>query len=381
VQEGGPGECPVPRQPEGNRFKRSWFELVDPGAVPHKARRVRYWDRASLAGEGDFTAGVLMARGDDRTVFIEDVVRGQWSVGERDGIMRQTADRDGRRYGRTVHTWVEQEPGSGGKESALSAIKLLAGYIIKADKVTGSKVVRAEPFAAAAEGGTVKLVRGSWNAAFLDEVTAFPNGQNDDQLDAAAGGFAKLALPRPHPITKTRVLPLRTPRKGVQGLRIVIAAANELPHLCIDDVATLLLVLQDPPGAALPEHSLPKVLDTLALRFADLDPSELQGRWDVPLEPYGILPEHLLMTREQGKQLWRFIVRRRDPVAGCLVLVDDGGADRRAESIALGLAAMLREPPATIHKASDPEWKPGEDSAPNPYLFGMARDCSAMVVC
>jgi hypothetical protein len=86
------------------------------------------------------------------------------------------------------------------------------------------------------------------------------------------------------------------------------------------------------------------------------------------------------MTREQGKQLWRFLVRRRDPAPGCLVLVDDGGAGRRAESIARGLATMLREPPATVCRAEDPEWKP-EGDAPNRYLFQQARDCSAMVVC
>jgi hypothetical protein len=86
------------------------------------------------------------------------------------------------------------------------------------------------------------------------------------------------------------------------------------------------------------------------------------------------------MSRDQGKQLWRFLVRRRDPAPGALVVVDDGGADRRAESVAVGLACMLREPPATVCRADDPEWKPGEGSAPNRYLFGMTRDCSAMVV-
>jgi hypothetical protein len=139
--------------------------------------------------------------------------------------------------------------------------------------------------------------------------------------------------------------------------------------------------LTDPPGAALPEHRLSKLLDSLVLTFADIDPAELQGRWDAPLQPHGVEPEQLLMTRDQGKQLWRFIVRRRDPAAGCLLLADEGGADRRAESVARGLASMLWNPPATIHKASDLEWTAGEEPAPNPYVFGLARDCSAMVVC
>ena len=40
---------------------------------------------------------------------------------------------------------VEQEPGSGGKESAESTIRNLRGFKVYADKVTGSKEIRAEP--------------------------------------------------------------------------------------------------------------------------------------------------------------------------------------------------------------------------------------------
>jgi phage terminase large subunit-like protein len=40
----------------------------------------------------------------------------------------------------------------------------------------------------------VRLIEGPWNLAFLDELTAFPTGsKNDDQVDAAGGGFNYLA--------------------------------------------------------------------------------------------------------------------------------------------------------------------------------------------
>src|SRR5262249_51573027 len=156
----------TPRAPEGNRFKRSWFPLVD--AAPYKARRVRYWDRASAEGEGDFTVGVLMARAEDGLFYVEDMVRGRWSSGARDKIILQTAERDALRYNHSVKTWVEQEPGSSGKDSALAAVRLLAGHSIRADKVTGSKEVRADPLAAQAEAGNVRLVPGPWNGTYLD---------------------------------------------------------------------------------------------------------------------------------------------------------------------------------------------------------------------
>jgi predicted phage terminase large subunit-like protein len=69
---------------------------------------------------------------------------------------------------------------------------MLAGYRVFADKVTGSKEIRAEPFAAQVQGGNVWLVAGEWHHAFLDELESFPSGRWMDQVDAASGAFARL---------------------------------------------------------------------------------------------------------------------------------------------------------------------------------------------
>jgi predicted phage terminase large subunit-like protein len=180
-----------PMAREGNRFKRDWFETTS--SAPLKATRVRYWDKAGTAGGGAFTAGVLMAR--DRTgVYVEDVVRGQWSAHEREKRIKETAKADNKKYGNLVHIWLEQEPGSGGKESAESTIRNLLGYIVRKERVTGDKETRAEPFAAQAEAGNVKLVKANWNKKYLDELCAFPHGKYKDQVDASSGAFNKLAF-------------------------------------------------------------------------------------------------------------------------------------------------------------------------------------------
>jgi predicted phage terminase large subunit-like protein len=180
---------PAPR--EGGMFKRQWFPIVD--AVPSQAERVRYWDKAGTSGGGAYSAGVLMAMADDGIVYVEDVVRGQWSSGERNAVMLQTAQLDAERYQNRVHIWTEQEPGSGGKESAEATIRLLAGYPVHAETVTGAKEVRAEPFAAQAEAGNVRLVRGPWNYEYLDELAGFPTGTYKDMVDGSSGSFNKLA--------------------------------------------------------------------------------------------------------------------------------------------------------------------------------------------
>ena len=97
-----------------------------------------------------------------------------------------------------LQIYVEQEPGSGGKESAENTVLNLAGFDVHADRVTGDKLTRAKPLAAQAEAGNVYIVAGPWNDDFLAECHRF-DGQNGvmDQVDAASGAFNKLVLDVP----------------------------------------------------------------------------------------------------------------------------------------------------------------------------------------
>jgi predicted phage terminase large subunit-like protein len=149
---------------------------------------VRAWDKSATHGGGDYTAGVLMHEMKDGTFVIEHVVRGQWSALEREEQIKATAAKDGE----SIDIVIEQEPGSSGKESFEATARNLAGYCVYADKVTGSKEVRAEPFAAQVQAGNVWLAAGPYVEAFLDEMEVFPSGLHDDQIDAAAMAFARL---------------------------------------------------------------------------------------------------------------------------------------------------------------------------------------------
>jgi predicted phage terminase large subunit-like protein len=151
---------------------------------------VRYWDKAGTSGGGAYSCGVFLHTMRDGTTFISDVRRGQWSSMEREKMIKQTVELD-TQDGLPVVTWVEQEPGSGGKESAENTIRNLRGFTVRADRVTGSKEIRAEPYAAQVQAGNVRLLKASWNRAFIDEHEEFPNGPYKDQVDATAGAFNK----------------------------------------------------------------------------------------------------------------------------------------------------------------------------------------------
>lgn len=178
---------PAPRG--GGMFPVERFRILDiPPEKDDISASVRYWDKAGTAGSGAYTVGVLMHRLKDGRYVIEDVVRGQWEALDREKRIKQTALSDGK----AVQIWVEQEPGSGGKESAEATIRNLTGFVVKADRVTGEKEVRADPYAAQVQGGNVSLVYGPWIRQFLAEHEVFPVGQYKDQVDAAAGAYIKV---------------------------------------------------------------------------------------------------------------------------------------------------------------------------------------------
>jgi predicted phage terminase large subunit-like protein len=174
--------------PEGGAmFHRDWFKIV-PEAPADAQVAVRYWDKAGTDGGGDFSVGVLIVE-HNGVWYVVDVIRGRWSIHERNSIILQTASHDRQRFDDPL-TVVEQEPGSSGKESAMFTIRQLAGMRVRADKVTGTKFARAQPFADQCEAGHVCLVQGQWNMRFIEELSVFPAGDYDDQVDAASGAFA-----------------------------------------------------------------------------------------------------------------------------------------------------------------------------------------------
>ncbi len=156
-------------------------------------KSVRYWDKAGTEDDGACTAGALMHKMRDGRFIIEHVARGQWAALERERHIRAWAERDrANSKPGAYEVGVEQEPGSGGKESAENTIRNLAGFKAFADKVTGSKEVRAEPFAAQVQGGNVWLVAGAWVTEFIDEMESFPQGKFRDQVDACSGAFNRI---------------------------------------------------------------------------------------------------------------------------------------------------------------------------------------------
>lgn len=174
---------------EGGLFKPDQLKIID--ALP--AERIQWcrgWDLASTTN-GDWTAGAKVGRLLDGRIVIGDVVRLRAGPDERDAAIVNTTAADGR----AVKVSLPQDPGQAGKTQVLYLTRSLAGYRVTSSPESGDKVTRAEPFAAQVNVGNVLMLRGDWNQKLKDEMRMFPNGTNDDQIDACSRAFGELIAP------------------------------------------------------------------------------------------------------------------------------------------------------------------------------------------
>jgi predicted phage terminase large subunit-like protein len=188
-----------PVKPGGNLFPREKFKIIQYAEFVFNTdmEAVRYWDKAGTQDGGAFTAGVLMLFDPHCTYnvgyIVYDVQRVQYDPLTREQLVKQTAQLD---YALPVDVtvWLEQEPGSSGKESAQNTIKNLAGFDVAAETASGAKETRWRPYSAQVKADNVALVTGAWNEDYLTELKRLPAGKFKDQADASAGAFNKLAL-------------------------------------------------------------------------------------------------------------------------------------------------------------------------------------------
>lgn len=375
-----------PYAAEGGMFQLAWFNNTTL-AAPMDSYRVRFWDRAATQDGGCYTAGVLMARSQDGRYFVEHVVHGQWETYRRNAIMKATALRDRNKYGpkHEPMIYVEAEGGSSGRDAWKEVARVLAGYNIREARVSGSKDVRAEPWSAQLASGNVLIVNDkTWDmegyvqehVRFKPDPTTKRLGRYKDQVDASSGAFNVLAA---YQTARTlRVYHLGDSKS--KSLRLVSCSYEQVACLVEDEQPSLLIHLTEPGlSADPPPHGLGNIQDTITLQFADIQPSEYQESWETPLPGLNLLPEQAMFNRDQGKALWRFLLKARMPYPWLWVFASPSG--KRALSLALAVSDVFR-----VAKESK-LWVPGREEGeggpltpPNGHVYEMGKLCRSLIV-
>jgi predicted phage terminase large subunit-like protein len=153
---------------------------------------VRAWDLAATLPteqhDPDWTVGLRLALDEDGQYIVEDVVRLQATYRS----VQQTILATARADGHSVVVSLPIDPGQAGKAQIVELSSLLAGYQVYSSREQGSKLSRATLAAAQIEGGNFLVQEDVWTQGFIDELSSFPQGAKDDQVDALSRAFITL---------------------------------------------------------------------------------------------------------------------------------------------------------------------------------------------
>lgn len=176
----------------GMIFPRAYWAGKILDAIPAECRNwARYWDLAHTSDaeaeekgtDPDYTASTKMGEW-SRNVIITGFTRWRRSPFETEQSIIVTAQTDGV----SVKQCMEQEPAAGKSLCAHYQRNVLIGFNFEAIPSIKNKVVRAGPLSSALQAGRVYLLRGDWNAAFIDHLEAFRGDEEKNDVPDTAGG-------------------------------------------------------------------------------------------------------------------------------------------------------------------------------------------------
>ena len=164
---------------EGGLFKGQWWRFFD--EMPNTVGEIfQFWDTAYKTGESnDYSACVTI--GFDRdNYYVLDVWRDKVDYPSLTRIAQVL-------YRRFMPSRVFVEDAASG-QSLIQSLKLETNLPVLPVKVDSDKVSRANAVTGMMEAGKVVIPsKASWLLPFLDEMSLFPNGAHDDQVDAFVG--------------------------------------------------------------------------------------------------------------------------------------------------------------------------------------------------
>lgn len=174
---------PVP--PEGNLFKRAWFDIIEPELIQrdeHKSPIHFFIDTAYTADatERNDPSGILAVFRIDDIVYILNFVEVWLEFPDLIEFIKQYVILNG--Y--SNHSAIYIEPKASGK----SVVQQLKGTGLNVIEIGGEwirddKVTRASGVSPIVQSGRVRIVNGPWVNKYLSQLTSFPKASHDEAVD------------------------------------------------------------------------------------------------------------------------------------------------------------------------------------------------------
>jgi phage terminase large subunit-like protein len=160
--------------------------LINPQAT------VRAWD-LGYSADGDFTVGIKAIKDDEGNFYIQDMVRGRFQSKNKN-IIYKTAQSDNKiaddGFSEIVPVAIEFKGAAAGKLLKDEWDEAMKPYTVIELPAIKSKEDRAFPLSIALEDGRVICNLPLESASLLtEEFSKFPDGENDDIVDAVAHAY------------------------------------------------------------------------------------------------------------------------------------------------------------------------------------------------
>jgi predicted phage terminase large subunit-like protein len=183
----------TPAPDEGGEWKKENFEIIDKNSLPKNLKWELFIDGAYTKNtQNDPTGLQVGAKYNDDYIIYQSIDK-YLEIPELIKYIPSFIDSLGINIALTL-----VEPKASGKSIAQllrNGTKLNVAEI-KTDFVNTSKIENVRTCSPFVEGGRVKLVKGTWNEAFLNQVGTFPNAKHDEHVDLTCYGIERNLLNR-----------------------------------------------------------------------------------------------------------------------------------------------------------------------------------------
>ena len=178
----------TPSPDEGGEWKKDWFEIINRNSLPENIKWEMIIDGAYTKDTKNDPTGIQVGAKVGNDYIILSSIDKYLEMPALKSFIEPYIDSL-----KIEITMILIEPKASGKslKQLLKEETSLNVSELKTQFVSVSKIERARASSPYLESGRVKLVEGTWNEHFLQQIGMFPNGKHDEHIDLTSYGVER----------------------------------------------------------------------------------------------------------------------------------------------------------------------------------------------